>query len=70
MLIKNKKTGIEYHVTADQWQLIVNDKKHLLFKVIDKSDSVKHAINIPKEIKEFQVNTPQRIPQKVKPKKK
>lgn len=62
MIVKNKKTGIQYELDESGWAKLVELHQTKLFTVLDKGsamtvDTVK--INIPQKIVEFQVHRPQ-----------
>jgi len=63
MIIQNKKNGKNHEVSAADYQFLKDKHLHLLYRVIDKSNTLPSnaTINIPKEIKEFQVSRPERI---------
>lgn len=70
MLIRNKKTGLEYEISEQGWQQIKDSGKQVLYKVIDISTKTASKVNVPKEIFEFQINLPKQInPQPINPEK-
>jgi hypothetical protein len=57
MRIINRRSQVETVITKQEWEQMVEQQVHLLFKVLDKSDSpVRTRINIPKVIEEFRVS--------------
>ena len=68
MIVKNKKTGIQYELDEAGWAKLVELHQTKLYTVLDKGsamtvDTVK--INIPQKIVEFQVQRPQTVQPKV-----
>jgi hypothetical protein len=58
MTIQNRKTGIFYEVSQEDWDKLTAKHQNRAFKVIDTVDSKK--VNIPKEIIEYKMN-PERL---------
>ena len=40
MIVKNRKTGIEYMISPDDWEKIVEQKKSGIFVVVDKGETI------------------------------
>lgn len=53
MLVKNKKTNIEYELTKELWDKIVDRGLRNLYIVTDPEDKEIPKIKLPKEIIEF-----------------
>ena len=67
MRIINRKSQVETIVTNEEWEQMRSQQVHLLFKVLDKSNTpVNTKINIPKVIEEFKVSKEQMNPKDLK----
>jgi len=70
MLIRNRKNSLEYEISEEGWQQIKDSGKQMLYKIIDGSPKTASKVNVPKEIREFQINLPKPInPQAINPEK-
>ena len=61
MRIENRRSKVEYVVTKEEWNQMVQQQVSSLYRVIDKEDNIVGRINIPKEITEFKIARPERI---------
>jgi len=61
MQIRNKKTGREYSMTADEWQQIINLDYQKCYVIVDRSNMIEKRVLIPAKIIEFQINAPKKI---------
>lgn len=67
MRIINRHSQVETIVTNEEWEQMRSQQVHLLFKVLDKSNTpVNTKINIPKVIEEFKVSKEQMNPKDLK----
>jgi hypothetical protein len=61
MRIENRRSKIETVVTKEQWAQMVDQQVSKLFRIIDKDETIRTRINIPREIQEFKLARPERI---------
>ena len=52
---------VEYVITKEQWQQMIDQQTSKLFKIIDSMDNGSSKLNVPKIIEEFKINRPERI---------
>jgi hypothetical protein len=70
MLVENRKNHLQFEISEADWQQIKFSGKQLLYKIIYGTPKVATKVNVPKEIREFQIKLPQAInPQPVNPEK-
>ena len=70
MIVENRKNHLHYDITDADWQQIKDSGKQMLYKIIDGSPKTASKVNVPKEIREFQINLPKPInPQAINPEK-
>lgn len=55
MIIENKKTHLQYHITEDEWALMKQNGLQIKFKVISKATEYAEKKNSlpPPEVREF-----------------
>ena len=77
MIVRNRKTGIEYTITKTDWAKLTEQKLHRNYLVLDPNDSTLQKIQIPKVIEEYQhnmgelkINTPKAKDEEIKQPKK
>lgn len=56
MIVRNRKTGIEYTITKTDWAKLTEQKLHRNYLVLDPNDSTLQKIQVPKVIEEYQQN--------------
>jgi len=61
MRIVNRRSMVEYVITKEQWQQMIDQQTSKLFKIIDSMDNGSSKLNVPKIIEEFKINRPERI---------
>lgn len=54
MIVKNNKTGIEYHITKEDWEKLTERKLSRNYKIVDPNDQKTNPLAVPKEIVEYQ----------------
>ena len=60
MIIKNKRTGIEYELSKELYDKLVQQRIHRRYTIIDATDIPKQKVQVPKLIEEYQKD-PQRL---------
>ena len=61
MRIENRRSKLETVVSKEEWQQMKDQGVSSLFRIIDKDETIKSQIRIPKEITEFKINRIEKI---------